>query len=61
MVILMQTLYSTITVGDNVHYRVSETTWQCYVRFIRALQDEGMVSLAFQGGWGIKIPEVQDA
>ena len=58
MIILMQTLYSTIHVGDKVYYDVSETTWQCYCRLIRWLQDEeAIVSQAFQGGWGIKVSD----
>ena len=55
MIILMMRSYNTIHVGDNVYYRVSEATWQCYVLLIRALQDEGIVALAFQGGWGVKV------
>lgn len=57
MIILMITLYHTVHVGDHIHYNVSENTWQCYCRFIRALQNEGVVSLCFQGGWGVKMRE----
>ena len=61
MIILMITLCNTIHLGDNVYYDVSETTWQCYCKFIRWIQDECHtqndyhVTLMFQGGWGVKI------
>lgn len=56
MIILMITSYSTIHVGMHVYHHVSESTWQCYCKFIRWAIDNCMATgQMFQGGWGIKI------
>lgn len=62
MIILMLSGYSTIHVGDNIYYRVTESTWICYRKFFRwAYEEKYGVPLMFQGGWGIKLSGVENA
>ena len=56
MIIMMTGGYSTIHVGDTVYFKVSEITWQCYLKYFRWCWDTGQgIPLVFQGGWSMEV------
>jgi len=55
---MMLACHRDILVGSRTHCQVSETTWQCWQKFLAWTWEQGeAVPQMFQGGWGIKLDE----
>ena len=62
MIIMMTRSYNTIHVGDTIHFKVSEVTWQCYLKYFRWCWDNKLgIPLTFQGGCGMEVHDAQDS